>query len=36
LGNQDPAEIRRLLLKFLPERKQKKSLLDEWARKIKF
>lgn len=36
LGDQNPVEIRRLLLKFLPERKHTESITDEWARKLRF
>lgn len=36
LGDQNPAEIRRLLLKFLPEKKQRESIIDEWTRRSKF
>lgn len=36
LGDQNPAEIRRLLLKFLPERRHQESVIDDWARKIRF
>ena len=36
LGNQDPVEVRKLLLKFLPEKKHKESRIDELARKSRF
>ena len=36
LGEQNPAEVRRLLLKFLPEKKHKESVIDEWTRKSGF
>ena len=36
LGGQNPVDVRKLLLKFLPERKHKESMIDEWAKKIKF
>ena len=36
LGDQNPAEIRRLLLKFLLEKKHKESVIDEWTRRSKF
>jgi len=36
LGDQNPVEIRKLLLNFLPEKKHKESIIDEWARKIRF
>jgi hypothetical protein len=36
LNDQNPAEIRRLLLKFLPEKKHKESVIDEWTRRSGF
>jgi len=36
LDNQDSTKIRKLLLKFLPERRHPDSLSDELARKLKF
>lgn len=36
LGDQNPAEVRRFLLRFLPERKHRESVVDEWARRIRF
>lgn len=36
LADQDPVKVRKLLLKFLPERKHKESIIDEWARKSRF
>lgn len=36
LADQDPAELRKLLLKFLPERKHQESAIDTWIRRIKF
>ncbi len=36
LGKQNPVEIRRLLLKFLPEKPHKESRIDEFARKNRF
>lgn len=36
LDDQNPAEVRRLLLKFLPEKKHKESVIDEWTRRSGF
>lgn len=36
LGDQNPAKIRKLLLRFLPEKKHPESIIDEWTRRIKF
>jgi hypothetical protein len=36
LGEQNPVEVRRLLLKYLPERKQEESLIDNLARSMRF
>jgi len=36
LGEQDPVAIRQMLIKYLPERKHKESLIDNLARQIKF
>lgn len=36
LGEQNPVEIRRFLLKYLPEKKHKESLIDNLARQLKF
>ena len=36
LGEQNPVEVRRLLLKYLPERKHKESLIDNLARSLRF
>lgn len=36
LNDQNPAEVRRLLLKFLPEKRHKESVIDEWARRSGF
>ena len=36
LGKQNPVEARRLLLKYLPERKHKESLIDNFARSLRF
>ena len=36
LGNQNPAEIRKLLLRFIPERKHNESVVDTWARRLRF
>ncbi len=36
LGDQNPAEVRKLLLRFLPERKHRESIVDEWTRRIRF
>ena len=36
LAEQNPSEIRKYLLKFLPEKKHKESLVDIWMRRIGF
>ena len=36
LGDQNPVEIRKLLLKFLPERKHTESVVDAWVKKARF
>ncbi len=36
LGNENPVEIRRILIKYLPERKHKESAIDNLARNLKF
>lgn len=36
LGEQSPNEIRKYLLKFLPEKRHKESLIDLWMRRIGF
>lgn len=36
LGDQNPAEIRKLLLRFIPERKHQESMVDTWARRLRF
>jgi hypothetical protein len=36
LGDQNPAEVRKLLLRFIPERKHNESAVDTWARKLRF
>jgi hypothetical protein len=36
LGKQDPVEVRELLLKFLPEKKHQESVIDNWARRLRF
>ena len=36
LDEQNPNEIRKYLLKFLPERRHKESLIDIWMRRIGF
>lgn len=36
IANQDPNEIRKFLLKFLPERRHKESLIDIWMRRVGF
>lgn len=36
LEDQNPVEIRKLLLKFLPERKHTESVIDAWTRKARF
>ncbi len=36
LGEQNPVEVRKALLKYLPERKHKESLIDNFARSLKF
>ena len=36
LGNQSPIEIRKYLLKFLPEKRHRESIVDIWMRRIGF
>lgn len=36
LGEQNPVEVRRVLIKYLPERKHKESLIDNLARRARF
>ncbi len=36
LNDQNPAKIRKLLLKFLPERRHHESIIDQWSRKSGF
>ena len=36
LGEQNPVEVRNVLIKYLPERKHKESLVDNLARQIRF
>ena len=36
LGEQDPVEVRQMLIKYLPERKHKESLVDNLVRQIRF
>ncbi len=36
LGNQNPVEARKILLRFLPEKKHRESKIDEWTRKSRF
>ena len=36
LGDQNPAEVRKLLLKFLPEKRHQASIVDKWARRSGF
>jgi len=36
LGEQNPVEVREILIKYLPERKHKESLIDNLARQIRF
>jgi len=36
LFKQNPAEIRRFLLRFLPEKEHYESIIEEWMRKIRF
>lgn len=36
LGEQNPNEIRKYLLRFLPEKRHKESLVDIWMRRIGF
>ncbi len=36
LGEQNPVEVRKILLKYLPERRHKESLVDNLARSLKF
>jgi len=36
LSKQNPVEIRRFLLRFLPEKEHYESIIEEWMRKIRF
>ena len=36
LGEQNPVKVRQTLLKYLPERKHKESLIDNLARGLRF
>ncbi|PIV10384.1 MAG: hypothetical protein COS49_00800 [Candidatus Portnoybacteria bacterium CG03_land_8_20_14_0_80_41_10] len=36
LGEQNPVEIRKILLKYLPERRHKESLIDNLSRSLRF
>ena len=36
IGNENPVEIRRILIKYLPEKKHKESAIDNLARNLKF
>jgi hypothetical protein len=36
LGNTDPNQVRKILLKFLPEKKQKESIADNIGRILRF
>ena len=36
LGEQNPVEVRQTLLKYLPERRHKESLVDNLARSLRF
>ncbi len=36
LGSQSPVEVRKLLLKFLPEKKHQESIIDKWTRQSRF
>lgn len=36
IDKQNPVKIRRLLLRYLPEKKHNESVVDKWMRKIKF
>lgn len=36
LGEQNPVEVRRILLKYLPEKRHKESLVDNLARNLRF
>lgn len=36
LGEQNPVEVRRILIKYLPERKHKESIIDNLARNLRF
>jgi hypothetical protein len=36
LGQQNPVKVRQVLLKYLPERKQEESLIDNLARSLRF
>ena len=36
VGNENPVEIRKILIKYLPEKKHKESVIDNLARHLKF
>jgi hypothetical protein len=36
LGEQNPVQVRQVLIKYLPEKKHKESLIDEFVRQIRF
>ncbi len=36
LGNQNPVEVRRFLLKYLPEKEHEESIIDNWTKKLGF
>lgn len=36
LGDENPSQLRRLIMKYLPEEEQEESVIDEVARKLKF
>ncbi len=36
LGEENPTEVRRILIKYLPEKKQEESLIDSLARSLRF
>ncbi|MDP3795111.1 MAG: hypothetical protein Q8R13_04265, partial [bacterium] len=36
LADQNPVEIRRLLIQYLPERRHRQSLVDDLARQVRF
>ena len=36
LGEQNPVEVRKILLKYLPEKKQEESIIDNLARSLRF